>query len=139
MVILMETHCEFKRAEKIWNNLGYEPGTYSEAQGHSSEIWILVEKQRNFDVSAVDCFYQVVTISIKQGSNIRWCSAVYASPIPFVRDLLWEYLCTLRTTIQGPWLLMGDYNEILLPSEVCGVSSIPEGRKKWSVSLSNVG
>lgn len=98
--------------------MGYEPSVYSEAQGHFGGIWILVERQQNFIVNVVDCFHQVVTISIKKGN--WWCSAIYASPLISIRDVLWDYLCTLRTNIQGPWLLMGDYNEILLPYEVRG-------------------
>lgn len=120
MVLLMETHCAFARAEKFWNRLGYEPGAYSDAQGQSGGIWILVERGRNYTISLVDCFHQMVTISIRKGSSVWWCSAIYRSPVPSIRELLWDHMGVIRTTVTGPWLLMGDFNEILMPSEVRG-------------------
>lgn len=39
-----------------------------------------------------------------------------------MRSLLWEHLITLRSSIGNPWTLLGDFNEILLPSEVRGGS-----------------
>lgn len=102
IVILMETHCAFNRAERFWYNLGYEAGAFSEAQGHKGGIWILVERGRNFTVSMVDCFHQVVTISINKGADTWWCSAVYASPTPTIREVLWDYICTRRLMAQGP-------------------------------------
>jgi len=32
----------------------------------------------------------------------------------------WEYLVSLKPTLTGPWLLIGDLNEIILPSESRG-------------------
>lgn len=46
--------------------------------------------------------------------------AVYASPIPTNREALWSHLGNLRSSVLGPWMLIGDFNEILLPSEVLG-------------------
>lgn len=42
MIILIETHCAFSKAEKFWSKLGYVAGAYSEANGHFGGIWILV-------------------------------------------------------------------------------------------------
>lgn len=139
IVMLMETHCTFSRAERFWNKLGYEAGAYFEAQGHSGGIWILVEKGRDFTSSVVDCFHQIVTISIKKGAHIWWCSAVYASPIPSIRDQLWEHLGTLRALVQGPWLLMENFNEILLPSEVRGGTFNMRRAQKLGAAMDNCG
>ena len=55
--------------------------------------------------------------------NQSWhCSAIYASPVPSCRDQLWSHLIHLRGRIQGPWALVGDFNEISMPSEVVGGS-----------------
>lgn len=120
MIILMETHCAFSRAERFWTRMGYEAAAYSEAHGHSGGIWMLMAMGSNYDISVVDCWHQMVTISIKKGTQTWWCFAIYASPTPSVRDLLWDHICSLRVTVTGPWLLLGDYNKILLPSEVRG-------------------
>lgn len=31
---------------------------------------------------------------------------------------MWGHLKQLRESLHGPWLLLGDFNEVLLPSEV---------------------
>lgn len=45
---------------------------------------------------------------------------VYASPIPSIRGQLWSYLESFRDRISIPCVLLGDFNEIILPSEVRG-------------------
>lgn len=39
-----------------------------------------------------------------------------------MRSGLWEHLINLRSTINSPWVLLSDFNEILLPFEVRGGS-----------------
>lgn len=139
MVIIMETHCAFKKAERFWQKLGYEASACSEAQGHSGGIWILVEQKRNYTVSLVECFHQMVTISIKRGAHVWWFSAVYASPTPSTREHLWDHICSLRADVHGPWLLMGDYNEILHPSEVKGVPFLQRRAQKMASVMEHCG
>lgn len=80
----------------------------------------MVQKDRNFVVSVIDYFHQSLTISISRGSK-RWvCSAIYASPVPAGRELLWEHLNNSRYSVHAPWFLVGDFNDIILPSEVSG-------------------
>ena len=47
------------------------------------------------------------------------CSAIYASPTPTARGELWDYLFNFNASIHDPWLLIGDFNEVLLSSEIC--------------------
>lgn len=79
---------------------------------------MLVERGRNFTVSVVDLFHQAVSVSNSWGNRNWTCSAVYASPITAVRKLLWSHLEQIRGSISNSWILLGDLNEILLPSEV---------------------
>lgn len=139
MIMLMETHCVFDKAKRFWHGQGYEAAAVSEAQGHSGGIWILVERGRNFTVSEVDYFHQMVTVSVKKASHEWWCTVVYASPVPAARELLWDHICSMRSRIQGPWLLMGDYNEILLPSEVRGGPFVTNRSQNFASVLDNCG
>jgi hypothetical protein len=45
------------------------------------------------------------------------CSGVYASPTYTVRPAVWEYLADLSDNNSILWLVIGDFNDILLPSE----------------------
>ena len=68
----------------------------------------------------MDIYYQVVTVSVTHRGRLWYFSAVYACPYLCGRQQLWNYLASLRTHIDGLWLLMGDFNEIVFPSEVKG-------------------
>ncbi|XP_057746732.1 uncharacterized protein LOC130966002 [Arachis stenosperma] len=83
-------------SNKMWleytEHLGFTPVGIVEASGHRGE---------------------------RGGKN--WvCSAVYGSPQPAIREDLWEHLLALGTSIQDPWLITGDFNEILHSQKVKG-------------------
>lgn len=125
IVILVETHCSFGSIERFWQGLGYEGTVISEAQGQSGGIWVLLERGSLYSVSVVDIFHQAVTFSVQVG-NRKWIgTAIYASPIPTTREALWNHLGNLRNLVTDPWMLIGDFNEILHPSEVRGGSFSP--------------
>lgn len=132
MVVLMETHCPFNRAERFWHHTGFKIAACSEANGHSGGIWVLVEKNSNFRVELVDSFHQVVTVRVSRSSRHWTFSAVYASPIPAARKNLWHHLIGLKSTISDPWLLMGDFNEVLYQSKVRGGSFSMNRASKFS-------
>ena len=60
----------------------------------------------------------MITVYVTWGVCSWCCSAVYASHIISIRSLLWRHLMELRGVVDKPWLLIGDFNEIILPSEV---------------------
>ena len=68
----------------------------------------------------VDINNQMITVKVSNGQDYWLCSAVYASPIPSVRSLLWDYMTNISSNIHYPWFLIGDFNEILCSSEVKG-------------------
>lgn len=119
MVILLETHVQFFKVKRFWNHTGYSVVNIVEASGHAGGIWWLSSSQ-GVDISVFHVNEQAVTCKIKKDTFEWWCTAIYASPIPSVRNQCWEYLCSLRQLIPGSWMLTGDFNEILLPSEVKG-------------------
>lgn len=63
---------------------------------------------------------QSISLELKLGSQSWICTAVYASPKPSIRDTFWQHLCNMSLNIQSPWMLIGDWNEILLPREQKG-------------------
>ncbi|XP_024041960.1 uncharacterized protein LOC127901861 [Citrus sinensis] len=56
-----------------------------------------------------------------------WVTTIYASPSPCKRRDLWSHLERLATTVQGPWLMGGDFNSIIYASEKRGGSSHRSG------------
>lgn len=83
-----------------------QPGVYSaiaivEAQGHAGGIWLL-SCGNFFSATIFDMFPQAVTVEFSSGSKNWICSAIYASPIPNMRTMLWDHLIILRNSINIP-------------------------------------
>src|ERR1044072_1932414 len=118
--ILMETHCLFARVNQFWKKQGYKAIFISEAHGHSGGIWVLAAEGSVYQFDLLDMHHQAISFSLLRGS-VKWvCSAVYASPAPQLRENLWNHLVDLRDVVRDPWILIGDFNEVLFPSEVRG-------------------
>lgn len=113
---------------------------YSEAQGHAGGIWVLVEEISPFTVSVLEVFHQAFTISLKCRNTVWVYIAIYSrSPIYAVRENLWSHLNNLKSSIQDPWFLIGDFNEVLLPSEVRGRNFVTIKAMKFSQVLKHCG
>lgn len=87
--------------------------------GHSGGLWIL-SCDSNSDYTLIDNMHQAITFQVTRRTDVWYCSFIYASPLFTNRCRLWEYLENLRTQVSGPWLLLGDFNEILYSYEVFG-------------------
>ena len=59
----------------------------------------------------------------------------YASPIPPSCASLQEYLVNLRMEIRLPQVLFGDFNDILLPSEVLGGNLILSRARSFATMI----
>lgn len=118
---IYETHCPFHHVEQLWTSLGYTFLFCQEARGYSGDIWVLSNSSA-LSFSLIDSMFQAITFSISKGNKSWFVSAVYASPLFSVRCDFWQHLKNLRTRILGPWLLLGDLNEVIHSSEVSGGS-----------------
>ncbi|CAJ2665276.1 unnamed protein product [Trifolium pratense] len=88
---------------------------------HGEEDEVALETQNLEDENMwEDIHNNAITFSIALGVNKWYCTGLYASPTPTIRANFWHYLCNLKETISGPWFLIGDFNEIIAPSEQRG-------------------
>ena len=93
-------------------------------------IWVL-SSDPSVRYKVVDLHHQVITLELQRGNCVWLCSAVYASPTPSIRENLWKDFMSLRENITLPWLTIGDFNEILFPSEVRGGDFNPSRASKF--------
>lgn len=120
LVFICETHIAFEGTRRFWDREHYAAIEIVEAQGHAGGLWALHHESSPFLFQLLECTPQCVSVQVAKG-NLRWvCSGVYASPIFSMRKSLWNYLQELRGRIAHQWVLLGDFNEILLPSEQRG-------------------
>lgn len=62
--------------------------------------------------------------------EVSYFTAVYASTIPSVRTYWWEALHRIASACSSPWLIAGDFNALLFPSEKKGGSDFRSGVSK---------
>lgn len=117
LVFLFETKVQFASVVGFWKSEGYVPVHVEEAQGLSGGIWCLKQDSAPFSFSVMESTGHAVTIRIDALALSWCCTGVYASPSPVARASGWEYLKALRRRVALPWMLVGDFNETLLPSD----------------------
>ena len=120
LMAVYETHVPFNRVSSFWTNTGYTPIHIVEANGHSGGIWLLKQSASNITTNVIDSNPHSITFSISRGNANTTCTCIYASPNPTLRPSLWNHLTHINHTIDGPWMLIGDFNETLLPSDQRG-------------------
>jgi exonuclease III len=117
---IFETHTPFANLSSFWNNNGYAPVHVIEANGHSGGIWLLIHTATT-TVSTVLHYNQYsITFAISRGNATTTCTCIYASPNATMRSSFWNYLIDISHNITGSWMLIGDFNETVLPSDQRG-------------------
>lgn len=92
-----------------------------EARNHFGGIWV-VSNGDNHTFSLIDLTAQAITFEVRK-RNVAWFySAIYASVVYPTHTTLWDYFTHLNSTIKGPWVILGDLNEVISPSKVQGVT-----------------
>ncbi|XVF28490.1 hypothetical protein REPUB_Repub15cG0033500 [Reevesia pubescens] len=100
ILIIVEPRISGSNADRVIRKLKFDGVAKVDARGFSGGIWVL------------------------------WKATVYASPTPSVRELFWNYLANLHTFDSLPWLLVGDFNQILSSSEKQGGRPEPLSRMR---------
>lgn len=64
---------------------------------------------------------QVLNCLVHAEADRQWLlSAIYVSLNPLTRHSLWTYLAALGFGLDVPWLLIGDFNQVICSSEKKG-------------------
>jgi hypothetical protein len=117
---ILETHVPYAKLSSFWTNNGYTPIQVIEANGHSGGIWLLKHYVSTITTTVIDTNQYSITFTITHGDASSTCTCVYASPNPTLHTNFWNYLIDLSLTIDGLWMLIGDFNETLIPSDQRG-------------------
>ncbi|KAF7812560.1 uncharacterized protein G2W53_033536 [Senna tora] len=121
VVLLTETQVGGQKARQIISNLGYSKFHTVEPMGYAGGLWVLWNENQISLRMIEDTFQEIHASMDVNGSPIALMSFVYGSPSRDRRKILWENLVNLSTVHNLPWLVGGDFNEILSPDEKWGV------------------
>lgn len=126
----METKLHEKRIESVRRRLGFNNGLDVSAEGSKgglSMAWkgnyvvsLRIYSHNHFDVDVLD-----------EGRNLKWrfigfYGILYANR----RDNSWRLLNSLHDSHNGPWLVGGDFNEIMYAYEKVGRAPREEKREE---------
>ncbi|XVF08056.1 hypothetical protein REPUB_Repub06bG0192700 [Reevesia pubescens] len=131
MFIVAEPRISGLAADKMIRKLQFDNYSKIDAQGFSGGIWILWRSSIG-TVQVLDKFGQGLSILINNGQGFKLVlTAIYASPTPLMRECLWSYLSDLDGMDNVPWLLIGDFNQVISNSEKQG--GIPECERRMDL------
>lgn len=119
LVALCEPRISGIKADDFIRFNGYEYSHRVEVAGFLGGIWLLW--RAGLDVTILINHKQYIHFQVSDTRGlITWVTTIYASPVTSLRKFLWKDLNYLAETIQGPWMLAGDFNATLSTSKSKG-------------------
>ncbi|XP_022752295.1 uncharacterized protein LOC111301045 [Durio zibethinus] len=114
IMVITETRARGEDVRHIIDRLPFDSWKDTATIGYKRGIWFLW-KSDLVEVDDICATEQEIHATIKvKSNNFSWLiSAIYASPCYKERLLLWENLKTVPSHHDLPWLVLGDFNEVL--------------------------
>ena len=102
------------RASKIIEGLPFDGFITMNTIGYARGLWVLW-KTEYVEVPPLSSTEKEIHATVKvRSSDFTWLiSAIYASPRLVERRILWENLKIVAHLYNLPWLMLGDFNEVL--------------------------
>ncbi|KAK1554545.1 hypothetical protein Q3G72_013786 [Acer saccharum] len=119
VIAILEPRISGTRALKVVNKLGFPDRFLVEASGFSGGVWLLWNSAR-VKLQVVASSSHSITAVVDEGNKFWVLTVVYDNPSVGIRRKLWGYLSAIRSCFKGPWVVMGDFNEIINSAEKKG-------------------
>ena len=128
IMAIVEPRVSGARAEKIIEKLKFESNFRVEAEGMSGGIWLLWNKSRvNLKILTYSR-HNIHGIVNEEGTDSWLFTVVYANPNAILKKQCFDEVANLARNIRGPWMVIGDFNEILIASEKVGGAGVDNQR-----------
>ncbi|XP_058767570.1 uncharacterized protein LOC131641282 [Vicia villosa] len=129
IAILVETRVKQDKAMNIRKKLGGQWNYLDNYNKHANgRVWIMWDKNK-VDIKSIYSSEQMIHCGVydKNDNFQHWLTAIYADNKLDRRRSLWKDIEKINSTQQGPWCLMGDYNNVLHTDDRIGGKEIHEG------------
>ncbi|XP_042950057.1 uncharacterized protein LOC122282168 [Carya illinoinensis] len=125
VIFLSETKSRRTKVETVRNRLGFECSFVVDSIGRSGGLVMMWKQEVCVELHTFSNNHISLTITVEEGA-IPWrVTGFYGNPVVEKRRESWELLKLLKPVNNGPWLCMGDFNEILCNEEKEGAASRP--------------
>ncbi|KAH1198694.1 LINE-1 reverse transcriptase [Glycine max] len=128
IAILLETRVKCDKAKKVKDYLNLRGKYLDNYQAHyNGRIWIFWDDSYK-DIRLVKCTSQMIHCGVYDvnGNFQNWMTAIYAMNQLDQRRKLWEDLEHIHNSQQGPWFLMGDFNNLTKSMDRVGGNLVTE-------------
>lgn len=117
IVAILEPKVSMQSMGLFFRNLGFTRDTFTDPNGRYGGIWVLWDPTK-VAVFTIEVKPQVIHVKIRKNGYEDWIlSALYASPNPRLREILWEDLKEFANSNTHAWSAAGDFNEIATMNE----------------------
>ena len=119
IVFLMETICDHKAMEIIRVRLGFDAKLVVDRVGNSGGLFLLWKVDVDVSLLSYSRFH-IDTVVTSHNNKVWRLTGFYGNPISSQRCHGWTLLRRLAGLSSLPWLVGGDFNEILMLDEKLG-------------------
>ncbi|XP_075668491.1 uncharacterized protein LOC142638352 [Castanea sativa] len=121
IVIITETRIGGDRAKDITDRLPFDGAIHSNTVGYLGGIWLLWNSGMVEIIQLAKTEQEIHVVVKVCESNTCWVlSSIYASPRLAERKLLRKNLSSVAPIHSLPWLMLGDFNELLSSQDKFG-------------------
>ncbi|XVF24392.1 hypothetical protein REPUB_Repub13aG0124000 [Reevesia pubescens] len=116
-LIILEPRISSLKADKVCKRSDFPDFFRVEVNGFSGGIWLLWDAAM-VDIEVVAHSSQLIHAIVRLNNNCKWLlTAIYGSPEVVERSMLWKSLILANEVHQLPWLVLGDFNQVLSADE----------------------
>ena len=114
IMVITKTRVGGSKAEKIIDELPFDGFITTDTIGHAGGLWILWRSE-DAEVKLLSATEQEIHVTIKVcASNLSWLfTTIYASPRLTKQRIMWSNIEKVGQLHNLPWLMIGDFNEVL--------------------------
>ncbi|KAI9110943.1 hypothetical protein K1719_018063 [Acacia pycnantha] len=128
IIVLTETKVEDVSRLPSFRSLGYDGVSAVASVGRSGGI-LAVWRSDLIAVSELKKDRKMLHLHyVVQGFAPFFLSIIYANPLPILKQALWNELKAISVSSLDPWIVIGDFNDVLSPSERVGGSVLNNRR-----------
>lgn len=117
-IFLMETKQKDKFMIDTQRELGYDNLINVEPVGLSGGLAVMWKNC--YSVAVLQQDKRIIDLQVGMGSMTFYLTCVYGDPVRERRQAVWERLCDIGLIRDDPWMLVGDFNELLSNDEKLG-------------------
>ncbi|KAF7820958.1 reverse transcriptase [Senna tora] len=128
VLFISETRVGGTRVEQIINSLGFDCFHKVDPMGYAGGMWLLWDTDSVRANVYGHAFQEIHATLQVNNSELFLASFIYASPIRDRRKVLWNNLMNLSDIVSLPWLICGDFNDVLSPYEKWGGNAASTSR-----------